>query len=199
MEQAAASRYWRRPPQPEVVCRFVCRTWNQLLVLRTRTMTRAGTTENMPQGGVAFSVQVAYQGWLAVLQWARNLGGCPWRSAIYRAAARGNHFEVLRWAHENRMSAPAAQQLAAGISSCCSRGCLWDGTTMWEAAVGMIIPIFSGREERHVRSSLADGPPFPSPGGHLEVLQWAHSQGCPSCNPDTLDEAAGWFAVTMMC
>ena len=102
-----------------------------------------------------------------MLQWARQ-NGCPWDEDTCASAAEGGHLEVLQWARQN--------------------GCPWDETPVhrqqkeatWRcsngparmAAPGMRLPVPSAAE-----------------GGHLEVLQWAHQNGCP-WDEQTCAEAA---------
>jgi len=65
-------------------------------------------------------------GHFEVLKWA-CANGCPWDKTVCANLAREGHFEVLKWAHAN--------------------GCLWNKSTTYVAATE----------------------------GHCKMLQWAHA------------------------
>lgn len=77
-----------------VVPRFVCRRWNELVV--------AEAGQDAVKAPRDFSAQVAGQGWLSVLEWARA-NSCPWHGATDYRAARGGHLAVLMWMHERNI------------------------------------------------------------------------------------------------
>jgi hypothetical protein len=74
-----------------VACRFVCTTW-----------VRASPPQDAEhhQHTTTWSKQVAANGWLGVLRWARAKG-YPWDESICAQAAEGGHLDVLRWSRAN--------------------------------------------------------------------------------------------------
>jgi hypothetical protein len=96
-------------------------------------------------------------GHFEVLKWLRD-NDCPWEELTCYAAARGGHLEVLRWLREH--------------------GCPWDEDTCAYAAYGSHLEVLQWAREH--------GCPwdwwtcaYAAYGGHLEVLQWARENGCP--------------------
>jgi hypothetical protein len=131
-----------------VACRFVCTTW-----MRTSPPRDA----EYRQHKTAWSEQVAANGWLGVLQWARA-NGCPWDEWTCAQAAEGGHLDVLRWARAN--------------------GCPWDESTCARAAEGGHLNV--------LQWARANGCPWDQSTcewaalrGHCDVLRWAWANGCP--------------------
>ena len=99
----------------------------------------------------------AFNGHLAVLQWAR-VHGCPWDESTCSRVAKNGHLAVLQWAR--------------------AQGCRWDGTTCAYAAMNGHLEVLKWAraqgcpwEERTCEAAAV--------GGHLEVLRWARAHGCP--------------------
>ena len=148
----------------------------------------------------------ALGGHLEVLKWARQ-NGCPWDGRTCWAAAYGGHLEVLRWLRQNGCpwdEVTCSSAALGGHWRCCSgrvrrvrlgRGdllgaaeeaawrCWWAservpveredrGGGVWRppggVAVGASERVPVEREDVLVRGG----------GGHLEVLKWAHENGC---------------------
>jgi len=88
-----------------IVGSFVCSLWRQILL------------PHRPRGGryrdYKFTTLLAKQGWLSLLQWARQKG-CKWDAATCSAAAGAGHLEILKWARAN--------------------GCIWNTDTCSAAA-----------------------------------------------------------------
>ncbi len=80
--------------------RYVCRGWKHII-------------GSQPRLSISFTTQVAQQGWLSLLQWARA-NRFYWDGWTCGRAAAGGHLEVLRWARAN--------------------GCPWDKNTCAYAA-----------------------------------------------------------------
>ena len=98
----------------------------------------------------------AKHGHLEVLKWARE-NGCPWNEETCAYAADGGHLEVLKWAREN--------------------GCPWTPDVRvggeWRPPRDAEV----GARERLLleRGTCA----YAAKHGQLEVLKWAHENGCP--------------------
>ena len=99
---------------------------------------------------------IAYEGSLNILKWARE-NGCKWDASTCTHAALGGHLDVLMWAREN--------------------GCEWNSDVYYRAATQGHLHILEW--------ALANGCPwgifvcqYATQNGHLHVLIWAVSNGC---------------------
>ena len=126
----------------------------------------------------------ASEGHLEVLQWARA-NGCPWNEYTCSEAAQFGHLRVLQWAHQNGCpwnEETCSEAARKGTWRCCSgrvrtgargtrgRAGRGGGRAPGGAPVGASerVPV----ERMDVRRGGAAE-------GLLEVLQWAHQNGCP--------------------
>ena len=109
---------------------------------------------------------------LKALRLAENV---PWDEGTCRYAAKGGHFETLKWLREN--------------------GCPWDEWTCAFAAEGGHLETLQWARENGCPWNEATCA-WAAWGGHLEVLKWAHENGCP-WNEETCAWAAwgGHFEV----
>ena len=131
----------------------------------------------------------AENGHLAALQFARRGDGCPWDEATCHKAAQGGHLDCLQWAHEHGCpwNADTASFAAYGGHLECLRWATARGIPYNElissvaaqagqaAILRWLFSQDSGRDVKwHPRTTyVAAG------AGHLEVLKYAHANGCP--------------------
>jgi hypothetical protein len=101
--------------------------------------------------------QIAWEGRLELLVWAREKG-CSWNAETCHRAAWAGHLRILTWARAN--------------------GCPWDERTCCDAA-------FAGHFEV-LRWARENGCPwdvwtcvFATSNGYLNILQWAWANSCP--------------------
>jgi hypothetical protein len=156
-----------------VACPFVCTTWKRV------SLPLLALEEDY-----SHSREVAANGWLGLLQWARA-NGCPWNKVACARAAKGGHLDVLQWACTNgcpwdeRTCADAAKEGHLDVLQWArANGCPWNESTCANAAEGGHLAV--------LQWAWANGCPWDdwtcasaARGGHLEVLQWARANGCP--------------------
>jgi len=134
-----------------IVGSFVCRLWRQLL------------HHHLPVQGKyyraadKFTTLLTKQGWLSLLQWARQQG-CKWDEEVCSSAAKIGRLDILKWAR--------------------AKGCLWNGVTCLNAAREGHMEILKWAREAgcnwtELTASAAAW------GGHGEVLKWLKANGCP--------------------
>jgi len=130
---------------------------------------------------------IVYQEWWDLLVWAQATG-CPWdSSACYGAALRGRQ-DILEWLHN--AGCPWDEWACAGAAEhghfallrwLISQGCPWDTYTYagaaWQGRLDvlqwlMALPQACALTAPYIGQMAAQG-------GHLEVLKWLHSHGCP--------------------
>ena len=157
-----------------IVCKFVCRQWHDLLYLpRPRT-----SPLRKPHSPYDFA---AGSGLVELLKWARE-HGCPWDERACVAAAKRGHMAVLKWAGEHgcpwdpQTCTEVAYKGNLGILKWLREtGCPWDAGTCSHAAWGGNLEVLEWARangwDQDTCSLVAIN--------HLEVLKWARANGCP--------------------
>ena len=110
----------------------------------------------------------AVSGHLRVLQWLHLGQGCSWRSNLCDLAAKHGHLKVVSWLVKQGcpLTCDVAKDVAKSAALC--------------GNLKMLQWVLEYEKEHQKESSLSEALlAFAAQGGHIAVVKWLRSQGCP--------------------